>query len=80
MAALLQEGASGDEVAELQRKLAELGFWTCADGWYGPKTKRLVQRLQTMFGHTPDGIVSDATITLIDEQLESRALAAARRP
>jgi len=55
--------SSGDDVAQLQRKLNSLGFWAGnVDGIYGPKTMSAVIRFQRAKGITADGIVGPQTL------------------
>jgi peptidoglycan hydrolase-like protein with peptidoglycan-binding domain len=68
MATLLKHGAKGDQVVELQNKLAKLGFNLNPDGQYGPATEAAIKDLQSIFGYDVDGIVGDATLKLIDQQ------------
>ncbi|WP_342078016.1 N-acetylmuramidase domain-containing protein [Yoonia sp. SS1-5] len=62
----LRIGASGDDVAELQRKLRGLGFHLHVDGDYGPATARMVRQFQAEHGLTADGIAGAATQARIE--------------
>lgn len=55
----LKPGMEGPEVAELQRRLRELGF--DADGRFGPVTELAVRRFQESRGLLPDGLVGPLT-------------------
>jgi len=50
---------NGSDVKEVQKRLLNLGFSEIgeADGWYGPLTKGVVERLQIFLGFSPDGKV-----------------------
>ena len=51
----------GDDVAQLQRRLIELGFTISrVDGIYGPQTERAVREFQKNVGLTNDGICGPA--------------------
>ena len=64
----LQPGASGAEVAALQQRLADLGYWLGAvDGNYGGATAHAVTALQKVAGVAPDGIVGPATQVALDQ-------------
>jgi N-acetylmuramoyl-L-alanine amidase len=56
----------GDDVAELQRRLAQLGF-DCGrvDGIFGPDTLRALTELQTNSGLVSDGICGPTTVAAI---------------
>lgn len=56
----------GPDVAEVQQRLKELGFyWGPLDGAYGPTTADAVARFQQARGLTPDGEVDATTWTQI---------------
>ena len=60
--AVLQKGASGGEVKELQRRLKNWGYYNGAiDGIYGSKTVEAVKYFQRKNGLTADGIAGRAT-------------------
>ncbi len=65
----MQPGAKGDEVQAVQQKLVKLGFSIADDGRYGPATANAVKELQLAFGYDIDGVVGEATTSLIDAQL-----------
>jgi len=52
----------GPEVIQLQKDLAELGYYTRSiDGWLGPKTQEAVIEFQKAQGLKPDGLVGPKT-------------------
>lgn len=58
--------SSGDDVAQLQRKLNTLGFWAGnVDGIYGSKTKNAVIRFQRAKGIKADGIAGPQTFSAL---------------
>src|SRR5204862_6639463 len=58
----LKEGAKGDDVLSLQRKLTEKGFSPGAlDGDFGPGTEAAVMAFQQGEGLLADGIVGPTT-------------------
>lgn len=56
----------GDDVHELQSRLARLGF-DCGrvDGIFGPNTSRALVELQTNSGLEPDGVCGTATVAAL---------------
>ncbi|EFV11722.1 N-acetylmuramoyl-L-alanine amidase [Segniliparus rugosus] len=53
----------GDDVADLQARLHDLGFYMgLVDGYFGPKTHNGLVSYQREFGLTPDGICGPATL------------------
>lgn len=59
---LLSEGTSGYNVAEVQRKLSVLGYYTGpVDGIFGPLTRQAVVAFQNDQGLDADGIVGPRT-------------------
>ena len=57
----------GDDVAELQRRLGQLGFdphWV--DGILGPRTQNAIQQFQQNVGLPDDGVVGRSTIDALD--------------
>ena len=57
----------GDDVAELQRRLGQLGFdphWV--DGILGPRTHKAIQQFQQNVGLPDDGVVGRSTIDALD--------------
>jgi peptidoglycan L-alanyl-D-glutamate endopeptidase CwlK len=68
--AILKEGSSGDDVAELQRQLTELGFVLGeADGVFGAATTAAVTSFQMSKGLSADGIAGPATLAAIQSEL-----------
>jgi peptidoglycan hydrolase-like protein with peptidoglycan-binding domain len=68
----LEEGEEGDEIAALQVRLDELGYWHGAsDGRYGHLTRQAVMAFQKAEGLGRDGAAGGATLA---------ALATASRP
>lgn len=62
----LQTGSQGDEVAQMQRALADVGCYTgTADGVFGETTHTAVQLFQAFNGLTPDGIAGRDTLALL---------------
>ena len=62
----------GDDVAELQRRLGQLGFdphWV--DGILGPRTHKAIQQFQQNAGLPDDGVIGRSTIDAL-ERLTSR--------
>lgn len=61
-AAVLKTGATGNEVAEVQRRLKEWGYYNGAvDGVFGSGTREAVKKFQAKNGLTADGVVGLAT-------------------
>lgn len=66
----LSEGSSGDAVVRLQKRLAELGYYSGkADGGYGPMMTAAVKKAQVDFGMEQTGIA--------DSDFQLRAFAGA---
>jgi GH24 family phage-related lysozyme (muramidase) len=64
---------SGEEVADYQRQLAALGYYTdVIDGRAGDKTKAAVRAFQNGQGLVEDGIVGPATRAALKRALDSR--------
>ncbi len=64
----IQVGDKGDGVQTLQRRLAELGYYTGdIDGRYGNQTRRAVERFQYYHGLSADGIAGKRTLTVLYE-------------
>ena len=58
-----KQGANGDDVKELQRRLIELKYLTgTADGSFGASTKTAVKAFQKDAGLTADGVVGTGTL------------------
>ncbi|OQM77074.1 N-acetylmuramidase domain-containing protein [Manganibacter manganicus] len=68
-APLLRRGSKGEAVAELQRRLATLGYGSGADGMYGPATAKMVMRFQTDHGLAADGIAGPRTMDALEKAL-----------
>lgn len=82
MAANLGERAlymwsSGDDVAQLQQKLNNIGFSAGkVDGIYGPITRNAVTRFQKASGITPDGVVGHQTLRALGVRTSYRGTSA----
>ncbi len=64
-------GDRNDTVADMQRKLAELGYYKGdIDGAYGNQTRRAVELFQYQNGLTVDGIAGRYTLTVLYESDE----------
>ncbi|MEA5016714.1 MAG: peptidoglycan-binding protein [Candidatus Limiplasma sp.] len=64
----IRVGDKGDAVRTLQRRLAELGYYTGdVDGVYGNQTRRAVERFQYYHGLSADGIAGKRTLTVLYE-------------
>ena len=71
---VLNVGKSGDDVAQLQIRLYELGYnFTIIDGIFGSTTKAAVQAFQQDNNLTADGIVGNATFTKLYSIARSRS-------
>ena len=67
----IKVGDKGDEVKLLQRRLAELGYYTGdVDGVFGNQTRRSVERFQYYQGLSVDGIAGKRTQTVLYESKE----------
>lgn len=63
---LLKQGYEGEAVAQLQARLAELGYYTgVIDGQYGNGTRAAVVLFQQVNGLDADGVAGPATLTLL---------------
>ena len=63
----LSEGAYGEEVSQLQKRLAKLGYYAGnIDSNFGPKLKEAVQKLQSANGFKVDGIVGYEVRTFLN--------------
>ena len=61
-AAVLRQGARGDEVKEVQRRLKQWGYYSgSVDGVFGAGTRAAVIAFQKKNGLTADGVVGKAT-------------------
>ena len=59
---VLRIGATGPEVADLQRALRGLGYHLVVDGDFGPATRRMVMAFQRDQGLAVDGIAGARTL------------------
>lgn len=57
----LRMGDQGSEVAEIQGRLAMLGYDVVADGDFGPATVDAIKDFQTINGMKADGLIGPAT-------------------
>ena len=65
-AMLIGSGKEGPVVAEIQRRLRELGYYTgLVDGQFGSQTREAVIAFQKDKGLTADGLVGDETYALL---------------
>ena len=60
-AGALRLGDQGSEVAEIQGRLAMLGYDVVADGDFGPATADAIKDFQALNGMKPDGLIGPAT-------------------
>lgn len=60
-AGALRMGDQGSEVAEIQGRLATLGYDVVADGDFGPATADAIKDFQAMNGMQADGLIGPAT-------------------
>lgn len=64
--AVYNVGSSGTRVEQIQRRLAEYGYYTgSVDGIYGQGTFDAVKNFQRNNGLVPDGIVGDTTLSAL---------------
>lgn len=64
----LREGDSGDDVAVLQRRLSQLGFYSGSiDGQMGAGTVSALKRFQERNGLSSDGIAGSGTVAVLFE-------------
>ena len=78
LAAVLEVGSRGDDVAAVQRKLIQWGYLSgAADGRYGEKTRVAVTSFQRKNGLTADGRVGPATAKAMGVALSSGSSVAA---
>lgn len=61
----IKKGATGDSVAEIQKRLVELGYLTSADGSYGPGTEQAIKNFQAANDLGTDGVVNENTYNKI---------------
>ena len=71
---LLRSGSQGDAVAQIQRRLQELGYYTGGiDGQYGPGTRSAVTWFQQVHGLDADGVVGSQTRAVLESAAAQRA-------
>jgi len=73
----LKIGTQGEDVKQLQIVLSDLGYDIKPDGYFGQKTKSVVQYYQKQNRLTPDGVVGYKTyqaLGFIDTETKSREL------
>ena len=58
-------GDQGSDVAEIQGRLASLGYDVAADGDFGPATAEAVKAFQSAHGLEADGLVGSATYSAL---------------
>ena len=74
--AVLRQGARGNEVKEVQRRLKQWGYYQGeVDGIFGSGTKSAVIAFQKKNGLTPDGVVGKATYKALGMTSSYNALA-----
>jgi uncharacterized protein YgiM (DUF1202 family) len=61
----LKSGATGADVTLVQKRLAELGYLTSANGSYDTATVTAVKRFQKLHGLSQDGIAGQNTFSLL---------------
>ncbi|HIK44066.1 MAG TPA: peptidoglycan-binding protein [Leptolyngbyaceae cyanobacterium M65_K2018_010] len=77
MKAILQLGAEGEPVKQLQSRLAQLGLYSDpVDGVYGAATAQAVATFQQRQGLPVDGVVGPQTWQVLDFSLAPQALIA----
>lgn len=70
---ILKRGLRGNDVAQLQQKLNNLGFWVgSVDGIFGQRTTNAVIKFQKSKGLITDGIVGKRTIDILKQNASSR--------
>lgn len=65
MVITLKQGSKGEEVADLQARLKQLGYGIAVDGDYGPKTAAAVEQYQRKNGLLVDGKAGEKTLGLL---------------
>lgn len=74
MAAVLEVGSRGDDVAKVQRRLIQYGYMSGnADGRYGEKTRDAVKLFQQRNGLEADGKVGPATAAALGVTLSGKS-------
>lgn len=70
---LLEKGAKGDDVKDLQNKLIELGYLDgAADGDFGNKTKAAVEKFQSRNSMDVTGVITNDDVEMLNNLLESQ--------
>lgn len=76
--AALRAGDVGDDVCEMQERLASLRYEVVADGDFGPATEKAVRKFQQDNGLEVDGVVGKGTLDVLERL--SPAVSRASRP
>ena len=77
--AALRRGSTGDDVAAVQKRLRQWGYYSGAvDGIYGYGTERAVRRFQEKNGLTVDGVVGQQTAAAMGLNLKSAVFASTK--
>ena len=77
--AALRRGSTGDEVAAVQKKLKQWGYYSgSVDGIFGYATERAVKWFQEKNGLTVDGVVGEKTAAAMGLNLNSTVSASTR--
>ncbi|MEG2253143.1 MAG: peptidoglycan-binding domain-containing protein [Clostridia bacterium] len=70
----IRVGDNGDEVRNMQQKLADLGYYAGdVDGRFGNQTRRAVEKFQYNNGLDSDGIAGKNTLTVLFEYKDVRS-------
>ncbi len=70
----LEVGSEGEEVKNLQKQLAQLGFYKeKVNGFYDAKTKIAVAEFQKSLGMDVDGIAGKGTLSRLKEEVEKKS-------
>jgi peptidoglycan hydrolase-like protein with peptidoglycan-binding domain/Flp pilus assembly protein TadD len=71
-----QQAAGSEPVRVLQRRLTGLGFSPGPiDGRYGPLTTQAVERFQSAYGLSPDGIVGPRSVAALNAKTDTTSVA-----
>ena len=62
---VLQKGAQGNDVVDLQNELIDAGYKVLADGDFGDDTDEAVRDFQTRHGLDADGVVGARTWAML---------------
>ena len=77
--AALRRGSTGDDVAAVQKRLKQWGYYTGAvDGIFGYGTERAVKWFQQKNGLTADGVVGEKTAAAMGLRLSSTVSASTK--